>query len=153
MAALLVFLVVVAAAASTGAQFQPGEWYAELATPTWAPPNWLFGPVWTLLYLAIAVAGWHLWRQTGGRRTAALGLWVAQLLLNALWSWLFFGLHQPALALLDIALLLACILAFIAQARAHSVLASWLFVPYALWVAFASALNFTIWQMNRTGPA
>jgi tryptophan-rich sensory protein len=150
MGTLLIFIVLVAAAAGSGAKFQPGDWYAQLAKPAWTPPNWLFAPAWAVLYLAIAVAGWDLWRRSGARLTPALVLWIAQLVLNALWSWLFFGLRRLALAFADIVLMLACIVAFIALARAYSVLASWLFVPYALWVAFASALNFAVWQMNKT---
>jgi tryptophan-rich sensory protein len=106
--------------------------------------------VWSALYLAIAIAGWRLWRSTG-RFVAPLQIWMAQLFLNALWSFLFFGIHRMDLALIDIGLLLASIIAFIVTARRYSVAASWLFVPYALWVGFATALNFTIWQMNDAG--
>jgi translocator protein len=143
----VVFLALVAVAAIFGAQFAPGSWYAQLAKPSWNPPNAVFGPVWTVLYVAIAVAGWLLWRRTG-RFVPALVLWIVQLVLNAWWSLLFFGLHRPDIALFDIVLLLLIILAFIAVARRHSTLASWLFVPYALWVGFATALNYAIVSMN-----
>jgi len=146
--ALAAFFAVVALAAFFGAQFQPGAWYAGLAKPSWNPPNWLFGPVWTVLYIAIAVAGWLVWKRSGERVTPVLGVWIAQLALNAVWSWLFFGLHRPALALVDIVALLACIVAFAVLARRVSPAASWLFMPYALWVAFATVLNATIWRLN-----
>lgn len=146
--ALVAFFVLVALAASFGAQFGPGAWYAGLAKPSWNPPNWLFGPVWTALYIAIAVAGWLAWKRSGERLTPVLGLWIAQLALNATWSWLFFGLRRPDLALVDILALLACIVAFVVMARRLSPAASWLFGPYALWVTFATALNATIWRLN-----
>jgi translocator protein len=145
--ALLVFIVLVAAAALTGAQFEPGAWYSQLARPAWTPPNQLFAPVWSALYLAIAVAGWRVWRVARGV-PASLQLWGVQLVLNLLWSWLFFGLHRPRLALLDSVLLLLSIVAFIATARRHSMVASWLFVPYMAWVAFATALNLAIVRLN-----
>lgn len=145
---LLVFFALVALAAFFGAQFQPGPWFEGLAKPSWNPPNWLFGPVWTLLYIAMAVAGWLVWKRSGERATPVLGLWFVQLVLNAAWSWLFFGLHRPPLALVDIVALLACIVAFAILARRISPVSSWLFVPYVLWVAFATALNATIWRLN-----
>ncbi len=144
---LLVFLVAVALVAAFGAQFEPGAWYAQLNKPDWNPPSWVFGPVWTLLYMAIAVAGWLVWRETR-EVGAVLQLWGVQLIANGLWSWLFFGLHRPDIALIDIALLLCLIVAFMIAARRQSVLASWLFVPYAVWVGFAAALNGSIWSAN-----
>lgn len=147
MISLLIFVALVAVAAFTGAQFEPGVWYAELAKPSWTPPSWLFAPVWTLLYAAIAVAGWLVWRPQR-RMNVPLGFWGAQLVLNAAWSWLFFGLHRPALALADIVLLLMAIAAFIITACRVSKPASALLVPYLLWVAFATALNFSIWRLN-----
>lgn len=144
---LVIFIAVVAAAAATGARFEPGDWYAQLAKPPWTPPSWLFAPVWTVLYIMIAIAGWRVWRSAGSK-SPALFVWVLQLLLNTLWSWLFFGLHRPGIALLDLSLLLVCIVAFIALAFQHSRLASWLFVPYLLWVAFAGALNLSIVLRN-----
>ncbi|HEY6644243.1 TspO/MBR family protein [Povalibacter sp.] len=144
---LVVFILVVAAIAFFGAQFQPGFWFEQLAKPSWNPPGALFGPVWTVLYIAIAVAGWLVWR-SAGRIVLSLQIWFAQLVLNGLWSFLFFGLHRPDLALVDILLLLALIVAFIVTARHRSPMASWLFVPYAAWVSFATALNFAIWRLN-----
>ncbi len=147
MLSLIVFIALVAATAVTGAQFQPGAWYAQLAKPSWTPPSWLFGPVWTLLYIGIAVAGWLVWRKSG-RIDAAIGVWLAQLALNAAWSWLFFGLHRPDLALADIVVMLALIGTFVFVARGSSAVASYLFIPYFLWVSYATALNFAIWRAN-----
>jgi tryptophan-rich sensory protein len=145
---LLVFLILVAMTAFSGALFSPGDWYAALDKPAWTPPNWLFGPVWTTLYIAMAVAGWLVWRRSDGRFNPALGFWMGQLLLNGLWSWLFFGLHRPDLALADISGLLILIVLFIYTARRYSTVAAWLFTPYALWVGFAAALNFALWRLN-----
>jgi tryptophan-rich sensory protein len=148
MGALLVFVVLVAAAAVVGGRFLPGPWYVSLAKPAWTPPNWVFGPVWTLLYIGIAFAGWLVWRRNGPRAGASLALWGAQLVLNAAWSWFFFGQHRPGIALADIVALLACIVAFIIVTYADSRPAALLFVPYALWVGLATALNHAIWRMN-----
>lgn len=148
MPALLAFVALVALAALPGAFFEPGGWYASLDKPAWTPPAWLFGPVWTALYAAVAVAGWKLWQRTGGRFTPALALWGVQLVLNAAWSWIFFGLHRPGWALLDIGLLFACIVAFIWSARRESPLSAALFVPYALWVGFATVLLYEIRRLT-----
>lgn len=145
--ALAVFLAITFAAATWAAQYQPGEWYAQLNKPSWNPANWVFAPVWTVLYVFIAVAAWLVW-QHARRINLSLVFWAAQLTLNAVWSWLFFGLHRPDLALIDIIVLLATIVAFIVTARRESKWASVLFLTYAAWVAFASALNFAIWRMN-----
>jgi tryptophan-rich sensory protein len=143
---LLVFITLVAAAAVSGGQFRPGAWYAALAKPAWTPPGWLFGPVWAVLYLMIAVAGWLVWRAEGLR--AALMVWGLQLALNGAWSWLMFGRQAIGLALIDILAMLAAIIAFIVLARPVSRPAALLFVPYLAWVSFATALNATIWRMN-----
>lgn len=140
-----VFFVVTAGAALFGAQFMPGEWYARLAKPSWTPPNSVFSPVWTVLYIMIAVAGALVWR---ARRTDALTVWGVSLCLNAAWSWLFFGRQAIGLALVDIIMLLLSIAAFIGLAWTKTRAASLLFVPYLLWVGFATALNFAIWQLN-----
>ena len=124
----------------------PGPWYEALAKPSFNPPNWLFGPVWTVLYVLIAVAGWRIWQRE--RSGAAMKLWWLQLTLNFLWSPVFFALHQIGLALVVILALLAAVLVFIAIARKVDGLAAWFFVPYAAWVAFASLLNASIWMLN-----
>jgi benzodiazapine receptor len=149
MKSLALFLLAVFAVAFTASRFRPGEWYQALQKPPWTPPDWLFAPVWTVLYLAIAVAGWLAWRARDGEGSTALSFWVAQLVLNGMWSWLFFGLHRPDLALLDIVLLDAAIVGFGLSALPISRLAAGLFVPYGLWVAYATALTFSIWQANR----
>ena len=151
MRTLLVFVILVTGAAAVGAHFLPGPWYVSLAKPDWTPPNWIFGPVWTLLYLGIAVAGWLVWRESGPRVGPSLALWGAQLVLNAAWSWFFFGQHRPGVALADIVALLVCIVAFIVVTLSDSRVAALLFVPYALWVAFAAALNHAIWSLNASG--
>jgi benzodiazapine receptor len=145
-----VFSGAVALTAFLASRFRPGTWYASLDKPPWTPPNWIFAPVWTLLYAGIAVGGWLLWRRSGRRFTPALGLWAAQLLANGAWSWLFFGLHRPGAALADILVLLALIAVFIVLTVRSSPVSAALFVPYALWVAFAAALNAAVWIANRT---
>lgn len=143
---LLGFLALTAAAAAFGAQFMPGQWYAALTKPAWTPPNSVFGPVWSVLYLAIAVAGWLAWRS--GKAKTALVFWGVGLILNAAWSLLFFGQHLIGVALLDIVLLLATILGFVITAWPHARLASILFLPYLAWVSYATALNFALWRLN-----
>jgi|APCry1669188910_1035180.scaffolds.fasta_scaffold99750_2 tryptophan-rich sensory protein len=136
-------------AAATGVFVSTGSWYAGLAKPSWNPPGWLFGPVWTLLYTMMSVAAWLVWREGGWKaQKRALGLYLAQWALNALWTPLFFGLHRPGLAFAEIIALdvavLGTLIAFWRVRRA----AGLLLIPYALWVAFATVLNFTIWRLN-----
>lgn len=144
---LPIFLLLTFLAAAFGALFPPGPWYAALAKPAWTPPNWLFGPVWSVLYLMIGTSGWLLWR-TREKARAPLRLWGAQLALNALWSWLFFGLQQPGWALVEISVLFITIAATALCAFKVSRPAAWLLVPYLLWVGFAGALNAAIWRLN-----
>jgi len=126
-----------------------GGWYATLARPAWSPPNWLFGPVWSLLYLAMAVAAWLVWRRVGFPHAAsALNLFGVQLVLNVCWSAIFFGAHRPGLALAEMLVLWLAILATMVAFRSFSRAAAWLLAPYLLWVAFAAALNFSIWRLN-----
>lgn len=143
---LAVFLALCFGAAATGLAFRPGAWHAELAKPAWNPPNWVFGPVWTVLYVLIAVAGWLVWRQSPA--SVAMGAWALQLILNAAWSWLFFGLHRMDLGFFDIVLLWVAIGAFVVAAWPLSMLAALLFLPYWAWVTFAGALNLAIWRPN-----
>lgn len=128
-------------AAAIGSMAQPGEWYAQLARPAWTPPDAVFAPVWTVLYMV-----W-LWRATPGAYPA-LAVFVAQLGLNAAWSWLFFGWHLIGWALVEIVALLAAIVATIALFRRVSRAAALLLVPYAAWVTFAVLLNAAIWRLN-----
>ncbi len=124
----------------------PGEWYASLNKPSFNPPNWIFGPVWTILYVLIAIAGWRIW--LAAPSGAAMKLWWIALVLNFLWSPVFFGAQQLAFALVIILALLVTILAFIAAAQPVDRPASLMFVPYAAWVGFASLLNGSIYLMN-----
>ncbi len=138
------------AAAFVGSRFRPGAWYAALARPAWSPPNWIFAPVWTLLYLLMGVSAWLVWRRAGfGGARLALGIFGVQLALNALWSWLFFGLHRPDLALVDIVLLWGAILAVVILFGRVDKVAGALQLPYLAWVTFAMALNGAIWWLNR----
>ncbi len=125
------------------------DWYPALRKPCWNPPAAVFAPVWTTLYVMMAVAAWLVWRRRGfaGARRA-LGLFALQLALNASWSPLFFGLRSPLAGLLDIVPLCAAILATMVSFGRIAPAAGVLLVPYWLWVCFAAALNFTIWRMN-----
>jgi len=148
--ALIGFVLVTAAAAVCGSQFEPGAWHAALTKPSWNPPNWVFAPVWTTLYVLIAIAGWLVWRARPARwANTATVAWFVQMALNAMWSWLFFGLHQPLWSLIIIVAMVIAIASFIVVAWPHRRLAAWLFVPYLLWVSFATALNAAIWWLNR----
>jgi benzodiazapine receptor len=139
----------VAAAIGGAATVNAGLFYKQLARPEWAPPSWVFGPVWTVLYVVIGIAAWLVWRVDGFRAArGALSLFLAQLALNALWSWLFFGWHRGALAFADILLLWVLIIATLIAFWRVRALAGWLLVPYLLWVSFASALNYAVWQLN-----
>jgi translocator protein len=143
---LVIFVIVVAAVAASGAQFTPGAWYATLNKPSWTPPNWLFGPVWSMLYLMIAIAGWLVWRAEGVGVT--LAVWAAQLAANAAWSWIMFGRHEIGLAMADITLMWVLITTFVVLTWTRHRTASLLFLPYWAWVSFASALNFALWRLN-----
>ena len=143
------FCAVVIAVASTGAIFRPGDWYKALQKPSWCPPNWLFGPAWTVLYLSIAIAGWLVWRDFGfGKASDAFMLYFLQLLLNMLWSPLFFGLKRPAIAMAELVVLWASIAMTIATFWNLVEAAALLLVPYFSWVTFAGALNFSLWRLN-----
>ena len=126
-----------------------GDWYAALEKPAFNPPDWVFAPVWTVLYLMMAVAGWRVWRRAGFRGARiALALFAAQLALNLAWSLLFFGLRRIDLALVEIVVLLAVILSTTVVFWRIDRLAGWLFVPYAAWVAYAVVLNGSLWELN-----
>lgn len=151
LALIAIIALVLGAGSAMGILFPPGEWFSSLLKPTWNPPSWVFGPVWTALYAIMALALWLVLRETGAHpdaRGRALGLFLVQFVLNLAWSPLFFGLHSPAMAFADICMLwiaaLATSLAF-GKVRA---LAGYLMVPYMLWLSFALVLNGTIWLMN-----
>ena len=139
-----------AAAAIGGyASANAGAFYADLTRPGWAPPGSLFGPVWTVLYLLQALAAWLVWRESGFvRARLALGLFVLQLAVNALWSWLFFAWRQGALAFVEVIVLAILIVLTIGAFWRVRPLAGLLMVPYLLWVTFATVLTYTVWQMN-----
>lgn len=125
---------------------RPDDWYRALSKPWFMPPGKLFGPVWTLLYVLIAIAGWRTF--TRDPHGALLTVWAIALLLNFAWSPIFFRLHSPAGALIVVLALLAAIMAFIVLAWPLDVLSAWLFAPYAAWVLFATTLNAAIWRLN-----
>jgi tryptophan-rich sensory protein len=149
---LLGFLVlVIGGGLAIGYVTAPGEWYADLAKPSFNPPGWIFGPVWTVLYVLIAVAGWRTFERD--RRGWPMRLWWAQLALNFLWSPVFFAAHRIDFALVIILLLLTAILAFTASSWRQDSVAALLFAPYAAWVGFASVLNAAIFALNWGGWA
>lgn len=145
--ALVVFLVLVLGGGSAiGLVTRPDGWYASLEKPFFNPPGWVFGPVWTVLYILIAIAGWRTFmRDAGG---TAMKLWGIQLVLNFLWSPLFFAAHWVGVALIDIVVLLGVIFAFIAATWTVDRPSAWMFVPYAAWVGFATLLNGSIFFLN-----
>ena len=148
-ATLLPFVLIVAVVAFLGSSVTEtgvGSWYEELAKPSWQPPSWVFGSVWTLLYLAIAVAGWLWWRE-GTMATTVIWWWSAQLALNLTWSAVFFGLHRPTWALITIAALDVAIFACVLVGWEIRRAASAILLPYLGWTAFATALNFAIVRM------
>jgi len=136
-------------AAMTGAFFRPGAWYESLKKPSWRPPNRLFAPVWTILYVMIAVSGWLVWREAGFAGAALpLAVYALQLVLNAAWTPLFFGLHRPDLGFAGIVLLWLSIIATIVLFWPVHAGAATLLLPYLAWVTFAAALNFAVWRLN-----
>jgi tryptophan-rich sensory protein len=146
---LIGWLLLCFAAASLGALFMPGAWYAGLNKPPWNPPAWIFGPVWSALYTMMAVAAWLVWQRGGvAAQRRPLGLFLAQLVLNAAWTPLFFGLHRPGVAFAEIFLLWLAIAASLVAFRPVSRVAAWLLVPYLAWVSFAAMLNGTLWRLN-----
>lgn len=147
--AIWLFLCFAAAALGAIASANAPEFYAQLARPDWAPPAWLFGPVWTVLYLLMGIAAWLVWREKGFRGApVALALFLVQLALNSLWSWLFFAWHQGALAFAEIMLLWALIVATTVAFWRIRPLAGILLVPYLVWVSFAAVLCLAIWRLN-----
>lgn len=148
--ALIVSLAVTFAVAGIGSRFTPGDWYRGLNKPSFNPPDAVFGPVWTVLYLLMAIAAWRVWRRRREANVApALAAYGVQLVLNAAWSWLFFGRHQIGLALVDIVLLWSGILVTTILFWRASWKAGALLLPYLGWVSFATVLNTSFWQLNR----
>ena len=139
----------IAALIGGAASIQAGTFYTQLVRPDWAPPPSVFGPAWTILYVLMAIAAWMVWC-VGGFRAAkvALSLFLLQLAVNALWSWLFFGWHLGGLAFADVLLLWVLIVATLVAFWRIRPLAGALLVPYLLWVSFACVLNYSVWQLN-----
>jgi benzodiazapine receptor len=150
---LFVCFLLCFAAAAFGASFPPGAWYAELVKPPYTPPNWVFAPVWTVLYILMSIAAYRVWQAAGSLGAArSQALWfVAQLVLNAAWSALFFGLHLNGLALVEIVTLWLTIVMTIAQFAKKSWSAAALLLPYLAWVSVATYLNAGLWWLNRAG--
>ena len=147
--ALIGWLALCFAATGTAAFVSIDGWYAALQKPSWNPPAWVFGPAWTVLYISMAVAAWLVWREGGWKAQGrALGLFLVQWVLNALWTPLFFGLHWPGLAFAEIVILWLAIAATLAAFWRINKVAGALLVPYLAWVTFAAALNFAIWRLN-----
>ena len=147
--ALAGWLVLCFSATSLGAFFMPGEWYTMLKKPSWNPPAWIFGPVWSSLYTMMAVAAWLVWKRGGfAAQRRPLRLFLVQLALNGAWSPLFFGLHWPGVAFAEILLLWLAIVTTLTAFRPVSRVAAWLLAPYLAWVTFAAVLNFMLYRLN-----
>lgn len=147
--ALVPYAVGCAAAASTGMAFRPGPWYRKLDRPSWTPPDWSFGLVWTVLYCLIAWAGWRVGlRAEAGAAALPLGLWACQLVLNAIWSPVFFGLRRPDAAVPIVLLLWVSVAAMTFSFFGVDFLAGLAMVPYLVWVSIAAALNISVSRRN-----
>lgn len=151
--ALVLFIIAAFATSAIGGlatASSVGTWYPTLNKPSWNPPAWIFGPVWSLLYIAMSVAAWRVWlvRATAPGAGWTLRLWFAQLLLNALWSVLFFGLRSPGAAVIEIVPLWYLLVALQIRLARTDRVAAFLWAPYLAWVSFAAFLNFTIWRLN-----
>jgi len=149
--ALIVCILICLGAAAIGSAAtipQIDAWYTTINKPSWNPPNYVFGPVWTVLYVMMGVSLWLVWISSDAKRWRAIALFAIQLSLNVAWSWIFFAMHSPGWAFLDIVLLWTAIAATICLFWPISKISSALLVPYFLWVSFAALLNFAIWQMN-----
>lgn len=126
-----------------------GSWYQTIQKPLWNPPNWIFGPVWTTLYVLMGISLFLVWRSSASQKRVAIILFTVQLVLNFFWSFIFFKHHQIGLAFAEILVLWLMILLTIFSFARINKLAAWLLVPYISWVSFAAILNFTIWQLNK----
>jgi benzodiazapine receptor len=148
---LLAFVAVTFLAPAFASLFPPGEWYASLYKPVFNPPSSVFAPVWAVLYLMMAMAAWRVWQRVATLRHRALVVWAIQLVLNAAWSWLFFGLHRPGWALGEMLLLIIAVCVTIWQFRAVDRVAPVLLLPYLVWLLFAWLLNLSIWRLSGGG--
>lgn len=148
-AEILVWVLICILAGIFGAQFDPGNWYDLLQKPAWTPPNWIFPVVWPILYVMMGISAWFVWRLERTSLTQPAFIWFfLQLLLNALWSWLFFGMNLIGTALAEILLLWIAVVFTIFLFWDKSRVAGLLLIPYLLWMTYASALNMAIWQLN-----
>lgn len=149
---LIIFIAICLGAGGLGAIATTPEidgWYKTIEKPTWNPPAYVFGPVWTTLFVMMAVAGWRVWKPAGFKAARMpLTLFAVQLVLNVAWSWVFFHFHQPGWAFAEIVVLWLAIVATTIAFFKTSKTAGWLMVPYLMWVSFASVLNFAIWRLN-----
>lgn len=146
---LIGWLLLCFSAGVIGAYFEPGLWYEQLAKPVWTPPNWVFPVVWPILYVCMGIASWLVWKEFGFEKARSELRWfITQLALNAAWSWLFFGQHAIGAALAEIMMLWIAICFTIMLFLRKNPVAGYLMVPYLLWVSYAVALNYRIWQLN-----
>lgn len=149
---LVFFLAICLGVGGIGAMATTPEidgWYRDLQKPSWNPPSWVFGPVWTTLYILMAVAAWFVWRKQGFKGAELpLSLFGVQLLLNLAWSWIFFHFHKPGWAFAELVILWLFILATVVTFFRMTRTAGLLLLPYLGWTTFASVLNFTIWRLN-----
>lgn len=142
-----IFLASTGAAATTGAMFEPGEWYENLSKPSWNPPNWLFPVVWTFLYIAMSVAAARVGTHEGS--AYALAFFAMQIAFNTLWTPIFFGLKRMRAAIVVMAFLWIAVAACLVTFWQIDLIAGLLFVPYLIWVSVAGALNYSVWQLNK----
>ena len=148
---LAIFLLLVVIAAAIASSFEAGEWYFLLRKPDWTPPAWVFGPVWSVLYVLMALAMWLVWISGDETRVGSLIWWLFQLGLNAAWSWLFFGLTRSGWSMAELLLLIGAVILCMKAFSSASRTAVLLMAPYLLWLVFAWVLNFAIWSMNGGG--
>lgn len=146
-----IFLLAVVAASAAGTSFEAGAWYQAMSKPGWTPADWLFGPIWALVYVLMAAAAWRLWQGGHSMRAGAVIWWLLVLVLTVAWSWLLFGLHRTGwafmLSALSLALAIMCWRAFFLL----SPRAGLLLTPMVIWLAFLAAFNYTVWSMNLGG--
>lgn len=146
---LAFWLLLTFGVAYLSSQFEPGEWYKTISKPSWTPPGWVFGPVWSLLYLSMGISAWLVWRKrASGAVKLPLSIYLVQLIVNGLWFWFFFGRQMIGAALIDLLILVFVVsinlVLFLRVDRKAGVL----LVPYLLWISFAAVLNFQIWRLN-----
>lgn len=149
----ILFIGACGAAAATGSMFPPGQWYRDLAKPSWTPPNWLFPVAWTTLYIASALAATRVAVLDGNAH--AMGFWAFQIALNTLWTPVFFGLKRIRAGAVILAFLVVAVAGSMITFFAMDALAGWLMVPYLVWVTIAGALNLSVWRLNpeQSAPA